>query len=179
MADRSHGPRIDPIPVAARPLQGLRAGVVSRSLAGGIDYALVAATVAGTYFALVVLRFLIDPRENFPLDHLLPGRDAQFDQGHTINVEAHVQPVHSLYLASRRDRGGQAAPANGHDLRRRLGGLRRAVTQLPIDSAPRDYHGQGHYPSVSLPEAHAPPRLSTVPRVPRQPSRAATEWTAR
>jgi len=124
-------------------------------------------------------RFLIDPRENFPLDHLLPGRDAQFDQGHTINVEAHVQPVHSLYLASRRDRGGQAAPANGHDLRRRLGGLRRAVTQLPIDSAPRDYHGQGHYPSVSLPEAHAPPRLSTVPRVPRQPSRAATEWTAR
>lgn len=62
MADRSHGPRIDPIPVAARPLQGLRAGVVSRSLAGGIDYALVAATVAGTYVALVVLRFLIDPR---------------------------------------------------------------------------------------------------------------------
>lgn len=54
--------RLDPIPPAARPLQGLRAGVVSRTIAGGIDYAIVGVLVAGTYLGIVVLRFLVDPR---------------------------------------------------------------------------------------------------------------------
>ncbi len=62
MADRHVVKRIDPIPPAARPLQGLRAGVVSRTIAGGIDYAIVAAVVVGTYVAIVVVRFLVDPR---------------------------------------------------------------------------------------------------------------------
>lgn len=62
MSEAPHERRIDPIPPAARPLQGLRAGVVSRTLAGGIDYAAVIATTAGTYAAIVVLRFLVDPR---------------------------------------------------------------------------------------------------------------------
>lgn len=62
MSDQHPVRRLDPIPPAARPLQGLRAGVVSRSIAGGIDYAVVLLTVVGTYVAIVVLRFLIDPR---------------------------------------------------------------------------------------------------------------------
>lgn len=62
MGDQHPVRRLDPIPPAARPLQGLRAGVVSRSIAGGIDYAVVLLTVVGTYVAIVVLRFLIDPR---------------------------------------------------------------------------------------------------------------------
>lgn len=61
MADH-HVRRIDPIPPAARPLQGLRAGVVSRTLAGGIDYVIIIALVVGTYVGYVVLRFLLDPR---------------------------------------------------------------------------------------------------------------------
>jgi uncharacterized RDD family membrane protein YckC len=54
--------RLDPIPPAARPLQGLRAGVVSRCIAGGIDYLIVVVLVVGTYVGYVVLRFLLDPR---------------------------------------------------------------------------------------------------------------------
>jgi uncharacterized RDD family membrane protein YckC len=52
----------DSLPPAARDVQGLRAGVVSRLIAGGIDYATVALLTLGAYVGLVLLRFLIDPR---------------------------------------------------------------------------------------------------------------------
>jgi len=52
-----------PIPYAARQFQGLRAGVVSRTLAGAIDYTLIALLTVGTWLSYVVLLFLIDPRD--------------------------------------------------------------------------------------------------------------------
>jgi uncharacterized RDD family membrane protein YckC len=46
----------------AREFQGKRAGVVTRTAAGAIDYALVAGAVLGTYLGIGILRFLLDPR---------------------------------------------------------------------------------------------------------------------
>jgi uncharacterized RDD family membrane protein YckC len=62
MADSTPTPYINPIPPAARAFQGLRAGVVSRTVAGAIDYLLVTGATVGTYLTVVILRFLIDPR---------------------------------------------------------------------------------------------------------------------
>ena len=53
---------IDPLAPGARAIQGLRAGVVTRTIAGGVDYALVIATTFGTYIAWAILLFLLDPR---------------------------------------------------------------------------------------------------------------------
>lgn len=59
-----HRPKnIDPLAPGARAIQGLRAGVVTRVVAGGIDYALVIATTLGTYVTWAVLLFLLDPRD--------------------------------------------------------------------------------------------------------------------
>jgi uncharacterized RDD family membrane protein YckC len=63
MHEPSDGPLINPIPPKARGFQGLRAGVVSRSFAGAVDYVVVTAATLGTYVGVVVLMFLIDPRE--------------------------------------------------------------------------------------------------------------------
>jgi len=57
------GPQINPIPPKARGFQGLRAGVVSRCLAGAADYLLVIVATLGTYVGIVVLLFLLDPRD--------------------------------------------------------------------------------------------------------------------
>ncbi len=62
MPEPGTGPQINPIPPKARGFQGLRAGVISRSLAGGIDYLLVVTVTLGTYLGGVVLLFLLDPR---------------------------------------------------------------------------------------------------------------------
>ncbi len=53
---------LDPIRPEARSFQGLRAGVVTRTLAGAIDYAIIASLTLGTWLAIAVLKFLIDPR---------------------------------------------------------------------------------------------------------------------
>ena len=60
-------PHINPIPPKARPFQGLRAGVVSRTIAGAIDYAVIVGLTLGSYVTVAVLRFLLDPR-----DYMLP-----------------------------------------------------------------------------------------------------------
>jgi uncharacterized RDD family membrane protein YckC len=57
---------IDPLTPGARAIQGLRAGVVTRVAAGGIDYALVVTMTFGTYAAWAVLLFLLDPRDYSP-----------------------------------------------------------------------------------------------------------------
>jgi len=44
---RSH--RLDPIPPDARAFQGLRAGVVSRTVAGAVDYAIIAGVTVGLW----------------------------------------------------------------------------------------------------------------------------------
>ncbi|MGD9954952.1 MAG: RDD family protein [Candidatus Nanopelagicales bacterium] len=62
---RTHRP--DPIPQNARPFQGLRAGVVSRTAAGAIDYLIITSLTFGTWLGIAILRFLIDPRDfSFP-----------------------------------------------------------------------------------------------------------------
>ncbi|MEO6822817.1 MAG: RDD family protein [Candidatus Nanopelagicales bacterium] len=53
---------VDPVPRMARAFQGKRAGVVTRTAAGAIDYAVVAGAVVGTFLAIGILRFLLDPR---------------------------------------------------------------------------------------------------------------------
>lgn len=58
---RSH--RLDPIPPDARSFQGLRAGVVSRTVAGAVDYAIIAGVTVGLWLGIAILGFLIDPRE--------------------------------------------------------------------------------------------------------------------
>jgi uncharacterized RDD family membrane protein YckC len=62
MAEDRRGLRPDPIPAEARRFQGLRAGVVTRTTAGAIDYTLIAIVTIGTWLGYVVLKFLIDPR---------------------------------------------------------------------------------------------------------------------
>lgn len=66
MPEPGTGPQINPIPPKARGFQGLRAGVVSRTLAGAVDYLLVAGLTLGTYAGGVVLLFLLDPRSFQP-----------------------------------------------------------------------------------------------------------------
>jgi uncharacterized RDD family membrane protein YckC len=61
MADRAQP--VEPLPARARAFQGLRAGVVSRCIAGGIDYLIVVSTTLGTWVGYVVLLFLVNPRD--------------------------------------------------------------------------------------------------------------------
>lgn len=62
MAERAPK-NIDPLSPGARAIQGLRAGVVTRAVAGGIDYSLVAISTVLTYVAYAVLLFFVsDPR---------------------------------------------------------------------------------------------------------------------
>ena len=62
---KAHVP--DPIPTAARGFQGLRAGVVTRTIAGAVDYAVVTTLTVGTWASYVVVLFLIKP-----IDFTLP-----------------------------------------------------------------------------------------------------------
>jgi uncharacterized RDD family membrane protein YckC len=50
------------VPAAARPLQGRRAGVVSRLLADAIDLVVVIASLAVVYLGVAGFRFLVRPR---------------------------------------------------------------------------------------------------------------------
>lgn len=52
----------DPVPRAARSFQGRRAGVVTRTVAGAVDYLVVTVAVLGTYAGWGILLFLLDPR---------------------------------------------------------------------------------------------------------------------
>ena len=62
-ADRTStgGPKLDPIPPKARPFQGLRAGVVSRTAAGAIDYLIITIVTLGSYVTVAVVLFLLKP----------------------------------------------------------------------------------------------------------------------
>jgi uncharacterized RDD family membrane protein YckC len=53
---------LEQLPPAARDVQGLRAGLVSRLIAGALDYLTVAVLTGGAYIGFVVFRFLLDPR---------------------------------------------------------------------------------------------------------------------
>lgn len=54
-----------PVGLAARgaqQFQGMRAGVVTRTFAGAVDYAIITLAVLGSYAGVAVLWFLFDPR---------------------------------------------------------------------------------------------------------------------
>ncbi len=53
---------VDPIPADARSFQGQRAGVVTRTVAGALDYGVVALVVVATWVSIGVIQFLVDPR---------------------------------------------------------------------------------------------------------------------
>ena len=53
--------KLDPIPPRARAFQGLRAGVVSRTAAGAIDYAIITSITLGSYVVVAVVLFLFNP----------------------------------------------------------------------------------------------------------------------
>jgi len=60
-------PRLSVIPLAARGLQGRRAGLISRLLANTVDFGVVAGIVAGGYAGVAALRFLWNSRSfTFP-----------------------------------------------------------------------------------------------------------------
>jgi uncharacterized RDD family membrane protein YckC len=63
---------IEQLPPSARAVQGLRAGLISRLIAGAIDYLTVALLTAGAYIGFVVVRFLLNPR-NYQLPDLTFG----------------------------------------------------------------------------------------------------------
>ena len=69
-ADPSAGPlqpRIDPLPREARPFQGQRAGIVTRTAANVVDFAMVSGALAGGYAIWCAVTFLLNPRKfTFP-----------------------------------------------------------------------------------------------------------------
>ncbi len=56
-------PHINPIPPQARAFQGLRAGVVTRTIAGAIDYSVIVGLTFGSYATVAIFKFLLDPRD--------------------------------------------------------------------------------------------------------------------
>jgi len=65
---------VSPVPREARPYQGQRAGLVTRTVAGVVDALVVAVALAVGYAGWIGLRFVLDPR-GFELSGLnaLPG----------------------------------------------------------------------------------------------------------
>ncbi len=63
---------VDPVPREARPYQGKRAGIVSRTAANIIDVVIVVVVVLSVWLGWAGLRFLFDPR-GFEMPSLPPG----------------------------------------------------------------------------------------------------------
>lgn len=55
--------RLGVIPRLARPYQGERAGLVTRSIAGAVDAVVVSAALVASYLGLTAVRFVLDPRD--------------------------------------------------------------------------------------------------------------------
>lgn len=53
---------VSPVPREARPYQGLRAGLVSRFIAGAIDLGVVVGVLLSMYAGWCTVRFLLDPK---------------------------------------------------------------------------------------------------------------------
>jgi uncharacterized RDD family membrane protein YckC len=58
---------VDPVPAEARPFQGQRAGVVTRTVANTVDFAVSVGVVAAGYLSWCVVLFVVDARDfSFP-----------------------------------------------------------------------------------------------------------------
>jgi uncharacterized RDD family membrane protein YckC len=55
-------PHVDPIPREARPFQGHRAGLVTRTAAAAIDFGIVLIALGVCYLGVSAFLFLLDPR---------------------------------------------------------------------------------------------------------------------
>jgi len=65
-------PRVDAVPWEARPFQGQRAGIVTRTVANVVDFAVVVGALAGVYAGWCAVTFLINPaRFTFPAPSFL------------------------------------------------------------------------------------------------------------
>jgi uncharacterized RDD family membrane protein YckC len=62
MSGDTAGGGVSPLPREARPYQGRRAGLVTRSIAATLDAAVVGVVLLAGYFGLAALLFLVDPR---------------------------------------------------------------------------------------------------------------------
>lgn len=56
-------PHVDPVPVEARPIQGRRAGVVTRTAANVVDFGITVGLLLGGYMAWSAARFLVEPAQ--------------------------------------------------------------------------------------------------------------------
>src|SRR6188474_2811461 len=56
-------PHVDPVPVEARPIQGRRAGVVTRTAANVVDFGITVGLLLGGYVAWSAARFLVEPAQ--------------------------------------------------------------------------------------------------------------------
>jgi uncharacterized RDD family membrane protein YckC len=64
--------KVDAVPAEARPFQGQRAGIVTRTVANVVDFLLVVGVVAGGYAAWCAVTFLLSPpRFSFPAPSFL------------------------------------------------------------------------------------------------------------
>lgn len=64
--------RVDALPREARPFQGQRAGIVTRTVANVVDFSMVVGVLAGAYAAWCAVRFLVNPtRFTFPAPSFL------------------------------------------------------------------------------------------------------------
>lgn len=54
-------PAVDPVPVEARPYQGMRAGVVSRTIAATVDFCIVVAVIVSLFVGYLAFLFLLNP----------------------------------------------------------------------------------------------------------------------
>ena len=57
---------VDPVPYEARPYQGRRAGLITRSLAAAIDLGLVVIALGVAYLGICAFLFLLNPRDFTP-----------------------------------------------------------------------------------------------------------------
>src|ERR1035437_5168159 len=59
--------KVDAVPLEARPFQGQRAGIVTRTVANVVDFLVVVVALACVYAAWCAARFLINPKQfTFP-----------------------------------------------------------------------------------------------------------------
>lgn len=80
-------PIVDPVPKEARPFQGRRAGIVSRSIAAGIDVVVVVLLLVGGYVGVSIVVFVI------------PGGKVASDLPPLLGSVAIAYVVSVLYLA--------------------------------------------------------------------------------
>jgi uncharacterized RDD family membrane protein YckC len=122
---------VSPVPRDARPYQGLRAGLVSRTLANVLDVVVVVAILGAAYAVITAARFLLDP---IGFRFAVPSAPMLIVLGYLV-LTAYLALSWRLTGRSYGDRIMGLRVANGHGERLRpVASLARAVfcTIVPI-----------------------------------------------